>query len=86
MPRHSRQRDTTQTNQKQNTIDIARLTQKITDLTNPGSGSYVHDQSFSASIWTVNHGLDKFPSVTVVDSAGTIVVGEITFNLSLIHI
>ena len=82
MPRSSRQQDVTQANQKQNTIDIARLTQQILDITISGSGSYVHDQGIPSLTWTINHGLDKFPSVTVVDSAGTVVIGDITFNSS----
>lgn len=45
-----------------------------------GSGgdlSYVHNQAVPAAVWTVNHNLGKRPSVTVEDSAGTDVVGEV---------
>lgn len=41
---------------------------------------YVHTQNTASSVWTVNHDLDKFPSITVVDSAGSIVVGEVEYN------
>lgn len=37
-----------------------------------GDKHYVHDQSIPATIWTINHGLNKHPSITVVDSAGTV--------------
>ena len=37
---------------------------------------YVHTQSTASDTWTVNHELDKKPSVTVVDSAETVVLGE----------
>ena len=40
---------------------------------------YTHNQLASSTVWNVNHQLNKFPSVTVVDSAGTKVVGEIDF-------
>jgi hypothetical protein len=46
----------------------------------PGGGNdsyYEHDQSVASALWTVNHGLFKFPSVTIVDSAGDVVEGEI---------
>lgn len=44
-----------------------------------GSGSdanYVHDQQVASAAWSVVHNLGKFPSVTVVDSAGSVVVGD----------
>ena len=36
-----------------------------------------HTQANPSAIWTINHGLNKFPSVTVVDSAGTQVLGDV---------
>lgn len=38
---------------------------------------YLHDQLSAASVWTVTHNLNKFPSVSVVDSANTTVIGDI---------
>jgi len=44
-----------------------------------GSGSgdlnYVHNQAIAASTWTINHNLNKYPSVTIIDSAGDYVFG-----------
>lgn len=38
--------------------------------------TYVHEQGIASSEWIINHNLNKFPSVTVVDSAGSeIIVG-----------
>lgn len=46
----------------------------------PGSGSYVHVQSVPATVWTVQHNLEGgYPNVTVIDSAGTRVEGDITY-------
>lgn len=39
--------------------------------------NYVHNQIAAASTWNVNHNLYKFPSVMIVDSAGTVIQGEI---------
>ena len=45
-----------------------------------GDKTYVHIQSSAASVWQISHGLNKYPSVTVVDSAGSVVVGEVVYN------
>ena len=42
--------------------------------------TYRHIQGVSSSTWVVEHNLNKYPSVTVQDSAGSIVIGEITYN------
>mgnify|MGYP003645750141 CR=1 FL=1 len=42
-------------------------------------GNYVHDQGVSSSVWSVSHGLGKYPSVMAVDSANSVVVGEIEY-------
>ena len=41
--------------------------------------TYLHDQGVPSSIWTVVHNLDKRPSVTVVDSAGSDVTGNVSY-------
>lgn len=42
--------------------------------------SYTHDQSITASAsWTITHNMLKYPSVTVIDSANTCVVGEVNY-------
>jgi hypothetical protein len=40
---------------------------------------YKHVQNLSSSTWTINHDLEKLPSVTVVDSAGSTVIGDIDY-------
>lgn len=39
----------------------------------------VHYQDSASTLWTVNHNLNKFPSVTVVDSAGNVVFGDVEY-------
>jgi hypothetical protein len=41
---------------------------------------YVHDQQQSSSSWVVNHNLNKFASVNIVDTANSEVIGEVTYN------
>jgi len=41
--------------------------------------NYVHNQAVPAADWIINHGLGRYPSVTVVDSAGTTVIGNVEY-------
>ena len=45
-----------------------------------GDITYTHNQSSTSDTWVVNHNLHRFPSVTVVDSAETIVQGTVVYN------
>ena len=40
---------------------------------------YVYTQSTASDAWVVNHELNKKPSVTVVDSANNVVLGDIEY-------
>ena len=42
--------------------------------------AFNHQQGVSSNTWTINHNLNFYPNVTVVNSAGTIVEGEITYT------
>jgi len=44
-----------------------------------GDRNYVHVQSISSKVWIVQHNLNKYPSVTVVDSADTVVIGNVKY-------
>ena len=45
-----------------------------------GPIAYAHTQGVSNSLWIIQHNLNFYPNVTVVDSAGTIVEGEIEYT------
>jgi len=45
-----------------------------------GDITYTHNQSSTSNTWVINHNLHRFPSVTVVDSAETIVQGTVVYN------
>jgi len=42
--------------------------------------NFVFTQNSPAITWTITHNLNKFPSVSVVDSANEIVYGEVTYT------
>lgn len=52
----------------------------------PGSGgsdaSFVFAQTLASAVWQVQHNLAKYPAVTVVDSSGHEVIGDVVHNSS----
>ena len=53
----------------------------------PSAGSYTHNQNVSSATWTITHNLGFYPSVSVVDSGGNYVVGDVTYvSLNVVSI
>jgi hypothetical protein len=48
-------------------------------LSGAGAATYVFTQISPLSIWNIKHNLDKRPSVSIVDSSGSLVMGEIVY-------
>lgn len=46
---------------------------------NVGDKSYIHNQEVPDKHWGIKHNLHKFPSVTVQDSSGKTVIGEVQY-------
>lgn len=42
--------------------------------------AFAHTQGVSSNSWTITHNLNFYPNVTVIDSAGTVVEGEIFYT------
>ena len=42
--------------------------------------TYVHEQGVASAEWTINHNLNKFPSVSVVDSAGNEIIADVKYD------
>jgi hypothetical protein len=74
----------------QNTIVIPRPTTSVSVNGVTGGGGdahYAHTQSTPEAVWEVTHNLGKKPSVIVVDSADTVVMGEIEYiNLNSVRL
>lgn len=58
--------------------DIAEIVQRI-EQDDVRDKNYIHSQIVSSNEWTINHDLGKFPSVTVVDSSGALIFGEVEY-------
>ena len=41
--------------------------------------NYVHTQRMASDSWIIAHNLNKYPAITIVDSGGTVVIGEIEY-------
>ena len=44
-----------------------------------GDKSFTYTQGSSSATWNITHNLNKRPSVTVVDSAENVVIGEVRY-------
>tara|TARA_R110001632_G_C11350460_1_gene418354 strand:- start:1628 stop:2428 length:801 start_codon:yes stop_codon:yes gene_type:complete len=56
------------------TGDVTVTSTAINDKT------YVHPQGSASNKWVVNHNLNKYPSITVMDSANSTVIGSVVYN------
>ncbi len=43
--------------------------------------SYIHTQNVATETWTINHGLQFIPNITVIDSGGNVVEGSYNYSL-----
>lgn len=62
----------------QRTLTITR--EDATVLTGSFKYAHIHTQTTSSASWSINHGLGKYPAVTIVDSAGSEVIGEVSYT------
>lgn len=63
-------------------INISTDDKKISGNVQTGAGSdknFVFTQAAASSLWKIKHNLNKFCSVSIVDSAGNIVVGDVNY-------
>jgi hypothetical protein len=45
-----------------------------------GDKTYAYPQDNASDVWVVTHNMNKYPSVSVVDSAGSTVVGDVLYD------
>lgn len=53
---------------------------QVLNLVYPNAVRHIHTQSSPTATWTINHTLGGYPSVSVVDSAKTVVFGEVQYT------
>lgn len=47
-----------------------------------GDKTYIHEQDTPSDTWQITHNLGKMPSVTVIDSGGSVCIGAVTYDSS----
>ena len=63
-----------------NSSSISDLNQRVDAIEGVDSDkNFVYTQGVPSDTWTINHTLNKYPSVTIIDSGGTEVIGNIKY-------
>lgn len=53
----------------------------------PGASAYVHYQTVPTAVWSIEHELNRYPAVTITDSAGSVVIGDVQFiSADVVHV
>lgn len=63
----------------QNVQTVETLT-GVLNVTQSLDAHYEHIQALASTTWVINHGLGKYPSVTIVDSGGNTWITDIEYN------
>lgn len=66
-------------------INATKISEPSTKVTIKGviatkDSHFTHDQNTSSATWSVAHNLGKKPSVTIVDSADSVLYGQIEYT------
>ena len=63
-----------------NLTDLLYYDFAVFTLSSQGTPTFIFNQAVAATTWNVNHNLGKFPSITVIDTANTVVTGEYKYT------
>ena len=63
-----------------NVSDLIYYDFAVFQLSSQQSPTFTFNQVVASTTWIINHNLSKFPSITVIDTAGTVVTGEYTYT------
>ena len=61
-------------------IIIENLSNNYNPVSTVSTTTYIHTQIAPGSAWPIIHNMSKWPSVTVVDSSGNQVVGDVSYT------
>lgn len=65
-------------NNKPSINGVTLVGDKTSDELNlTGDKQFVFTQNTASEVWEIKHDLNKYPSVTIVDSADSVVIGEV---------
>jgi hypothetical protein len=46
----------------------------------PARQTYIHNQNQASQTWIINHNLGQYPSVVVIDSAGSAIISDVQYD------
>jgi len=52
----------------------------VQEVWEPRDIYHIHNQGIASATWVITHNLKKYPSVTVVDSLGNVVIGDVQYT------
>lgn len=58
------------------TMEIPNTIVEKVYIEGTGDDTFIYQQAEPSTVWNIVHNLNKYPSITVVDSAGTVVYGQ----------
>ena len=59
----------------------AMINELINDaLVTSNNNASTHTQGVASDTWVINHNLNYYPNISIVDSGGTVVIGNITYT------
>ena len=63
-----------------NLTDLLYYDFAVFTLSSQGAPTFIFTQAVADTVWNVNHNLGKFPSISVVDTANTVVTGQYEYT------
>ena len=60
-------------------VEQSEMVDEIINEIGPPDSAFSYSQGTPSDIWIITHNLHKYPSVTIVDSAGSVVTGDIKY-------
>ena len=64
---------------RQSTESLQTQVTSLLNVVDSKFSTYIFEQAVPSATWEITHNLNKNPSVTVVDSAGTVVLGDVVY-------
>ena len=63
--------------EEENQEEDIEITEENVSINQSGDKNYLFVQSVASDEWNIRHNLGKYPSVSIIDSAGSEVIGEV---------
>ena len=62
------------------TSKVLTLNEYLVVIAVGSDANYVHNQTILSASWNINHGLGKYPAVSVVDTGGSLIIPDVNYT------